>query len=163
MATRNATALTDNELLHRYRPVLLGDSADRFNAEQVPVFAELREGFAFYWIGYSGDRDHAGTDWEMIALRLDSVGVPDVAVYAAHRGWHTRPWARVRKAGDHPIVFVSRDKHSSRFRPGWHRHGRHLERCNGKDRLDTSFTIGLPVALHDRRVHRDPVGWFANL
>jgi hypothetical protein len=153
---------TELDPLHRYRPVLLGDSGDRFTADGVAMFAGVCGDWIEYWTGYSGDRDHAGTDWELALVHLpEGATVPLCAVYASHRGAAMRPWANVPKEGDRPIVYVSRDKHSSRFRRGWHRHGRHLERCNGRDRLDASFTIGIPVVLQTRLAFRDPDRWVA--
>jgi hypothetical protein len=70
------------------------------------------------WIGYG---KHEG-DWEMIQLRVDAQGRPDLAVYAQHREAGVREWVDVQKAanGDTPVVYVARAAHASYFAPGNH-------------------------------------------
>jgi hypothetical protein len=63
---------------------------------------------------------HEG-DWEMVQLRIPTgVEEPDVACYAQHNACELRPWERVRRDGDHPLVFVGRGSHASFFDPGYH-------------------------------------------
>lgn len=151
------------ELLRRHAPVIFADDGDRF-LDGVTVHGACAGAWLQYWIAWPGDRDHAGTDWEMVMVRLESAE-PVEAVYARHRTATRRPWAKVRRVeGEHPCVFAGRDKHASYFRRGWHRHGRHLERTNGRRRLDVPLELGpLPVAPRRRRAHRDPDGWLARL
>jgi hypothetical protein len=70
------------------------------------------------WIGYG---KHEG-DWEMIQLRIDGQGRPDLAVYAQHKEAGVREWVDVQKAGngDTPLVYVARAAHASYFAPGNH-------------------------------------------
>ena len=86
------------------------------------------------WIGYG---KHEG-DWEMIQLRLDDRGRPDLAVYAQHKEAGVREWADVEKAagGDTPVVYVARGAHASYFAPGEHWN----DRADGK-------RPGKPLAL----------------
>jgi hypothetical protein len=145
------------EELRRYQPVILADDSDRFHID-VMHGGEVGP-WLQYWLPWSGDRDHAGTDWELVMILLDGDGIPVEAAYARHGTATRRAWHRVRKEGDRPLVFAGRDKHSSRYRPGWHRHGRYLERANGKARLDLPLEFGVPTAVSHRLSHRDPDAW----
>lgn len=145
------------EELRRYCPVILADDGDRFRLDVVHG-AEAGP-WLQYWLPWSGDRDHEGTDWEVVMVRLGDDGVPVEAAYAQHRTARRRPWRRVRKEGDQPLVFAGRNKHSSRYRSGWYRHGRHLERANGKVRLDPRFELGVPSEVARRLAHSDPDAW----
>lgn len=151
----------DEELLRRHAPVILADDGDRFLAG-VAVHACRAGRWLQYWIRWPGDRDHEGDDWELVMVRLGLLD-PVEAAYAAHRGAERRSWARVPTEGHRPVAYAERDKHASRFRRGWHRHGRHLSRANGKRRLDPPLTLGVPGAVERRRAHRDPDGWLASL
>ena len=70
------------------------------------------------WIGYG---KHEG-DWEMIQIRIDGQGRPDLAVYAQHKEAGVRQWADVEKTGggDTPVVYVARGAHASYFATGEH-------------------------------------------
>jgi hypothetical protein len=58
---------------------------------------------------------HEG-DWEMIQLRLDAPGEqPDLAVYAQHAHAEQRPWNKVQRVGDQPVVYPARGSHASYF------------------------------------------------
>lgn len=64
---------------------------------------------------------HEG-DWEMVQLLLDGddpdVARPTYAVYAQHRHAERRPWDRVERDGDAPVVHVARGSHAAYFEPG---------------------------------------------
>lgn len=152
-----------DELLRRYAPVLLADDGDRFLKGGVVMHAARVERWLQYWLAYPGDRDHAGVDWEMVMVRLGPADEPLEVVYAQHRTAQRRAWARVKREGDRPVVFVGRDKHSSRFRRGWHRNGWHAERANGRSRLDALLVFDVPVAVRSRPAHRAPEAWLARL
>lgn len=149
--------------LCRFAPVLLADDGDRFLTAETPVTVHGCHAGRWlqYWLAYPGDPDHAGIDWEMVMV------VPGVeAVYARHRTATRRPWERVQLEDDHPVVWVGRDKHASYFsrgRFGWHRHGRHLERVNGRLRLATRFELDVPEEVAGRLSHREPDGWLWRL
>ena len=66
-------------------------------------------------------RSHEG-DWESVTIVLDRRLRPVEAGYSAHCGGSTRPWARVRKRGTHPFVYVARGSHANYFVPGTYRH-----------------------------------------
>lgn len=161
------------EELRRHVPVILADDGDRF-LEPVRVHAAESGRWLQYWIRWPGDRDHAGDDWEAVMVALPGGEIPGDAepvevVYAQHRTaerrpWLSRwPWRQVQKEGDRPVVFAGRDKHSCRFRPGWHRNGVHLERANGRVRLDPPLELGVPVEVARRLSHRDPDEWLREL
>lgn len=155
--------MIDSEDLALYQPVLLADDQDRFLRGAVVVHGCVTGDWMQYWIAYPADRDHAGTDWEMVMFsRPDPTAPPTHAVYARHRGAGWRPWERVRKRGDRPLVYVSRDKHASYFAAGWHRHGLHLERCNGRRELTGLLRIGVPPQVARRLAHTDPDVWAAS-
>lgn len=161
--SRRVLALvTDLEELRRHVPVILADDGDRF-LEGVVVHAVEVEGWLQYWAGWPGDRDHAGVDWEVVMVRLGEDGEPIEVVYAQHRSAERRPWHKVPKEGLRPIVYAERDKHASRFRAGWHRHGWRLSRANGKRRLDPPLELGVPTSVSRRLSHRDPDAWLARL
>jgi len=73
---------------------------------------------------------HEG-DWEMIQLGLKDE-VPVVAVYAQHAEAERRPWDRVRKSGDTPLVFSGRGSHASYFEPGLFETGAWFDVTDGK-------------------------------
>jgi hypothetical protein len=155
--------------LLRHRPVVLADDGDRF-LEGVELYGVEVGRWLQYWIGWPGDRDHAGTDWEMgMALRADASDEVLSVVLAQHRTARLRPWRDVARDPDDPdrfVIYAGRDKHASYFDRGvlgYHRHGRHLERTNGRVRLDLPLHLELPVAVADRLAHRDPDAWFAKV
>jgi hypothetical protein len=74
---------------------------------------------------------HEG-DWEMIQLRLDPTGAPDLAVYAQHRHAEQRPWNQVVRVGDQPVVYPARGDHASYFAAGVHWTGAWFDFADGK-------------------------------
>jgi hypothetical protein len=62
---------------------------------------------------------HEG-DWEMIQIRLDDDGAPELAVYAQHRHAGVRSWDEVERDGDRPVIYVARGSHASYFDQGHH-------------------------------------------
>lgn len=82
-----------------------------------------------YWLFYPYNmwpsqgiwRSHEG-DWEHVTLVLDAKGRPLEAGYSAHCAGHRRPWARVRRRGARPLVYVGLGSHANYFAPGSHRH-----------------------------------------
>jgi hypothetical protein len=60
---------------------------------------------------------HEG-DIEMIQLRLDATGQPDVVTYAQHRSGVTAPWAQVEQQDSAPVVYSARGTHASMLRAG---------------------------------------------
>src|SRR5205085_3523375 len=72
---------------------------------------------AFFGIGL-----HEG-DWEMIQIRLDPSGKPNVATYAQHRQGERAAWKDVEQEeeapeGLAPVVYSARGSHASYFRRG---------------------------------------------
>jgi hypothetical protein len=62
---------------------------------------------------------HEG-DWEMIQLRLDEqLRAPELAVYAQHAAAEARPWQKVQRVGDQPVVYPARGSHASYFDTGF--------------------------------------------
>lgn len=154
--------MTELEKLRRHAPVILADNDDRF-LEGVIVRVVETGGWLQFWIAWPGDRDHAGVDWEVVMVRLGDGGEPIEVVYAQHRSAERRPWIKVPKEGLRPIVYAERDKHASRFRPGWHRHGWRLSRANGRRRLDPPLELGVPSEVSHRLSCRDPDAWLVHL
>ncbi len=67
--------------------------------------------------GFLGAGTHEG-DLEMIQLRLDASGQPDVVSYAQHRGGVTANWNQVEQQGSSPVVYSARGTHASMLRAG---------------------------------------------
>jgi hypothetical protein len=61
---------------------------------------------------------HEG-DWEMVQVGLDG-DTPDVLTYSQHSHAEAREWAKARRQGDHPIVYVAPLSHACYFEPGAH-------------------------------------------
>jgi hypothetical protein len=150
------------EELRRFRPVIYADSADRF-LEPVTMHGGESGLWLQYWIAWPGDRDHSGIDWEVAMVRIGVDARPVELVAAQHRTARRRPWGRVELEGGRPVVYAGRDKHSTRFRRGWHLNGWHLERANGAIRLDLPLELGVPPAVAARLAHRDPDEWLRRL
>lgn len=76
---------------------------------------------------------HEG-DWEMIQLRLDAAGEPDLAAYAQHKGAELRRWEKVEHdaAGLRPVIYVARGSHASYFEDGPHWTGVWWDEANGE-------------------------------
>jgi hypothetical protein len=78
-----------------------------------------------YWYLYlynDAPNKHEG-DWEMVMLELGASGEPVRAGYSGHGGGFQRPWSRVEKQGERPLVYVARGSHAAYFdhKPGGHR------------------------------------------
>ncbi|AKT36816.1 hypothetical protein [Chondromyces crocatus] len=115
-------------------PTLEGDDAEPFGAEAragsdepsdwtcyAHVYPRADGGTLIqYWFYYPYNDgllffDHE-SDWEHVTVRLDARGEP-VGVYLARHEDNApgpfRPWARVRRAGDHPVVLSARGSHAT--------------------------------------------------
>ena len=76
-----------------------------------------------YWLYYYFDKQgrfgsgvHEG-DWEMVQVRIDAAGNPDLAAYAQHSGGERCVWSQVNKdATGRPIVYVAQSSHAAYFR-----------------------------------------------
>jgi len=85
-----------------------------------------------YWLWYPynpystgvppGDfwQAHEG-DWEAVGVVTDLRGRPLVAGYSQHGEGRRRAWARVRKQGAGPVVYVALGSHANYFSAGTHR------------------------------------------
>ncbi len=85
-----------------------------------------------YWIWYpynaysptipSGDlwQVHEG-DWEAVSVILDQRGKPLVMGLSRHSEGAQRAWAKVKRRGLRPLVYVGLGSHASFFGPGAHR------------------------------------------
>jgi len=62
---------------------------------------------------------HEG-DWEEVSVALDAAGHPVSVAASQHDLGVTRPWARTRRAGTHPVVFVALGSHANYLSPGYH-------------------------------------------
>ena len=67
--------------------------------------------------GFLGAGTHEG-DIEMIQLRLNASGDPDVVTYAQHRSGVTAAWNQVEQQGSAPVVYSARGTHASMLRAG---------------------------------------------
>ncbi len=108
-------------------------SADRKHAEPPAIYgAAFRTGgrtVLEYWLFYYFDlysfvnplgavwQDHEG-DWEAVAVVLDAKAKPLLLGTSRHCTGARRDWARVRRRGDHPVVYVARGSHANYFGPG---------------------------------------------
>ena len=74
---------------------------------------------------------HEG-DWEMVQLRLDMADeTPDLAVYAQHKHADSRPWAKVKREGERPVVYAARGSHAAYFTSGTHWTGVWFDHADG--------------------------------
>jgi hypothetical protein len=83
-----------------------------------------------YWLFYSLDdwrnsptkpglwHMHEG-DWEEVSVALDAAGHPVSVAASQHDLGVTRPWARTRRVGTHPVVFVALGSHANYLSPGY--------------------------------------------
>ena len=62
-------------------------------------------------------------------------GQPDIAIYAQHRYGEVRPWDKVEKLGDRPVVYVARGSHASYFEAGFHQTEAWYDLADGKRRM----------------------------
>ncbi len=70
-----------------------------------------------YWYLYVYNdflNQHEG-DWEMVTLVLGEDGEPVEVAYSNHHGGVRRAWEDAPKAGDSPLVYVSRGSHAGYF------------------------------------------------
>jgi hypothetical protein len=67
--------------------------------------------------GFLGLGRHEG-DLEMIQIRLDPTGQPDVVSYAQHRSGVRATWSQVEQQGSSPVVYSARGTHASMLRSG---------------------------------------------
>jgi hypothetical protein len=155
-----------SDRLLRYRPILMADSADRYlqGVEMFGAECDIGDGQTIlqYWFAWPGDPDHAGIDWEHASVLLQD-GSPGLVALAQHRSGQRMPWRHVELEDARPVLYAGRDKHSTRPRRGWYHHGWHLERANGRVRLDLPLRLDVPVAVEHRRAYRDPRGWLVAL
>ncbi len=108
-------------------------AADRKHAEPPAVYgAVFRSGgrtVLEYWLFYYFDlysfanplgavwQDHEG-DWEAVAVVLDVKAKPLLVGTSRHCTGARREWARVRRRGDRPVVYVALGSHANYFGPG---------------------------------------------
>jgi hypothetical protein len=60
---------------------------------------------------------HEG-DWEVVTVILDRSGKPLTAGYSRHCSGAKRPWSKVPRRGQRPVVYVALGSHANYFRPG---------------------------------------------
>jgi hypothetical protein len=62
-------------------------------------------------------QDHEG-DWEAVAVVLDAKAKPLLVGTSRHCTGARRDWAKVRRRGDRPVIYVARGSHANYFAPG---------------------------------------------
>jgi hypothetical protein len=109
-----------------------------------------------YWLFYPFDlysptdppgefwQDHEG-DWEAVAVVLDASRKPLLVGTSRHCAGARRDWARVKRRGTHPLVYVALGSHGNYFAPGEYPHDR---RCWPKVALAIFQAYGVPVNDH---------------
>jgi len=109
------------EAAHRAGPVVYGAAFRTRNR------IDLQYWLWYPWNVYSptvppGDlwQVHEG-DWEAVSVILDLKGKPLHVGTSRHSEGARREWARVKKRGLRPVVFVALGSHANFFRPGAHR------------------------------------------
>jgi len=60
---------------------------------------------------------HEG-DWEQVSVGLDAAGRPVSIAASQHDLGVTRTWARARKRGTHPVVYIALGSHANYLSPG---------------------------------------------
>ncbi|MDA0170611.1 hypothetical protein OJ998_16035 [Solirubrobacter taibaiensis] len=84
---------------------------------------------------------HEG-DWELAQFRLDAKERPVVAVYTQHKEAERRPWTKVAKHGERPLVYVARGSHANYFGAGSHWTGHWFDRADGKGpKIDPTLEV----------------------
>ena len=79
-----------------------------------------------YWLYYFYNSkafvigEHEG-DWELVQIRIGANGRPAEATFSQHSFGEKRPWARVKKEGPRPVVYVAVASHACYFEPGQYR------------------------------------------
>ena len=107
--------------------------ADAAHAEPPAVYGAVsRRGNRIaleYWLFYAFDlysptdppgefwQDHEA-DWEAVTVLLDETQRPLVVGTSRHCGGTRRDWAKVRKQGGRPLVYVALGSHANYFGPG---------------------------------------------
>jgi hypothetical protein len=106
---------------HGSTPVVYGAGFRRKNR------IDLQYWLWYPWNGYSptfpeGElwQVHEG-DWEAVSVVLDRERKPLVAGYSQHSEGKRRPWAKLAKQGQRPLVYVALGSHANYFGPGTHR------------------------------------------
>lgn len=69
----------------------------------------------WYLYAYNDAGNYHEGDWETVALELSPDGTPVRAGYSGHQGGFERPWYRVGRWKDRPIVYVARGSHAAYF------------------------------------------------
>jgi len=90
---------------------------------QVTRYDDTGEYAVQYWFLYLFNfrlNEHE-SDWEQITVRLDEDKKPVDAFYSAHSGGETATWDKVRKDGEHPVVFPALGSHANYFGAGQYR------------------------------------------
>jgi hypothetical protein len=128
--------------LERYAPVIVHASGEpdpltsvRAFAGRVPavepgparpvVYGRRVGPWLQYWMLFAANSQDRGLlrtgrhegDWELVQYRLRD-GRPVRAVYAQHSGAESCRFGFVRRAGDHPVVWLARGSHAAYFVPG---------------------------------------------
>jgi hypothetical protein len=132
------------ELLERYRPQLVLDSAEEYTPQPVNRHGEARpveriyghlarEGdttWLQYWLFYPYNPQDRGVlktgrhegDWELVQLRLDRNGRPDRATMAQHTWAEGCAWSELERRGigkfEIPVVYVANGSQANHSRPG---------------------------------------------
>ena len=108
-------------------------AADKAHAEPPSVYgAVFKSGgktVLEYWFFYYFDlyqfanplapvwQDHEG-DWEAVAVVLGAKSAPLLVGTSRHCTGAQRAWAKVRRRGDRPVIYVARGSHANYFGPG---------------------------------------------
>jgi hypothetical protein len=82
-----------------------------------------------YWLFYAFDlysptvppgefwQDHEA-DWEAVTVVLDATGEPLFVATSRHCGGARREWAKVKRRGSRPVIYVALGSHANYFGPG---------------------------------------------
>src|SRR5262249_11071054 len=62
---------------------------------------------------------HEG-DWEEVSVELSPAGKPIAVAVSQHNLGVNRTWARTRRDGTHPVVYVALGSHANYLSPGYH-------------------------------------------
>jgi hypothetical protein len=135
-----AAQLEPAALLDRYRPVLRYHSRERWFAQPVAPGREAgsrvyghvaREGdetWLQYWLYYAYNAQDRGVlrtgrhegDWELVQLRLDASGRPELATLAQHTWAEGCAWDELEREGAAPVIYVANGSHANYSRAGTH-------------------------------------------
>jgi hypothetical protein len=77
----------------------------------------------WYLYAYNDAGNYHEGDWENVAIELDGTETPVRAGYSSHQSGDLRPWDKVEKLGERPVVNVAKGSHAAYFehRPQGHR------------------------------------------